>query len=71
MKIQELRENAGLSRVEVAARLGLDKSSISHWEHGKTTPTSDKLPLLADLFGCSIDALYGRQTTAPNRQDSA
>lgn len=65
MNIQELRENAGLSRLEVASRLGLDKSTVSHWEHGKAIPRSDKLPLLADMFGCSIDELYGRDPPRP------
>lgn len=68
MKIQVLRENAGLTRLEVASRLGLDKSTVSHWEHGAAIPRADKLPLLADLFGCSIDELYGRDPPGRSRQ---
>lgn len=60
MKIQTLREKAGLSQAEVARRLGLDFSTVSHWERGTAIPRADKLPVLADLFGCSIDELYGR-----------
>ena len=68
MKIQVLRENAGLTRLEVASRLGLDKSTVSHWELGTAIPRADKLPLLADMFGCSIDELYGRDPPGRSRQ---
>lgn len=68
MKIQVLRENAGLTRLEVASRLGLDKSTVSHWEKGAAIPRADKLPLLADMFGCSIDELYGRDPPGRSRQ---
>lgn len=67
MNIQVLRENAGLSKVEVARRLGLDKSAVSHWENGTAIPRADKLPLLADMFGCSIDELYGRDSPRPEQ----
>ncbi len=60
MQIQAFRENAGLSKIEVARHLGVDLSAVCHWESGKAFPRADKLPELADLFGCSIDALFGR-----------
>jgi len=60
MQIQALRENAGLSKVEVARHLDVGISAVCHWESGKAIPRADKLPELADLFGCSIDALFGR-----------
>ena len=69
MEIQTLREKAGLSKTEVAYRLGLDLSTVCHWESGAAVPRTDKLPLLADLFGCTIDELYGR--APPDRADSA
>lgn len=68
MKIQILREKAGLSKTEVAQRLGLDLSTVCHWESGASVPRTDKLPLLANLFDCTIDELYGR--ASPDRADS-
>lgn len=62
MKIQTLREKAGLTKTEVAARLGLDLSTVCHWETGVTVPRTDKLPLLADMFGCTIDELFDRDS---------
>lgn len=70
MKIQVLREQAGLSQVDVARRLGLDKSTVCRWESGENVPRTDKLPILADLFGCSIDELYGRDPPGRGRESA-
>lgn len=61
MKIKEYREKLGLSSKELAERMGVDSTTVSAWESGRILPRAAKLPLLADLFGCSIDALYGRE----------
>ena len=37
------------------------------WEVGMARPSAEKLPLLADLLRCSIDALYGREFPGPER----
>ena len=60
MRIRELREQSGLTRSEVARRMGVKHTSVLQWETGKAMPAAAKLPKRADLFGCSIDALYGR-----------
>ena len=60
MKLKELRENAGLSKTEISRRLGVTLSTVCHWERGAAIPRTNKLPLLADMFGCTIDELYGR-----------
>lgn len=64
MKLQELREAAGFSKSEVARRLGVDLSTVCHWERGAAVPRTDKLPALADMLGCSIDNLFGRDPQA-------
>lgn len=61
MKIKELREAAGLSGADVARALGVDSAAVVRWENGKALPRAAKLPVLADLFGCTIDALFGRE----------
>ena len=60
MRIRELREAAGLSQMDLARQMRVSGPSVIQWETGRTLPTADKLPRLADLLGCSIDALYGR-----------
>jgi len=55
-----MRVAAGLTQLEVARTMDVDVSSVGHWEIGDTMPTAAKLPKLADLYGCTIDALFGR-----------
>lgn len=61
MKIKELREAAGLSRIELVQAMGVDQAAVCRWENGQNMPRAEKLPALADLLGCSIDALFGRE----------
>lgn len=63
MRIREHREAMGLTRIQVADRLGVTKVAVRKWEVGLTMPNADKLPALADLLNCSIDALYGRDSS--------
>ena len=60
MKIKELREAAGLSQADVVRAMGVDQAAVFRWEQGTAMPRAAKLPQLADLFGCTIDALFGR-----------
>lgn len=60
MRIKERRESVGLTRVQVADRLGVSAAAVRKWEVGMARPSAEKLPLLADLLRCSIDALFGR-----------
>ncbi|OUN23708.1 hypothetical protein B5G34_01055 [Flavonifractor sp. An82] len=69
MRIKEYREAMGLTRIQVADRLGVTKVAVRKWEVGLAMPNADKLPALADLLGCSIDALYGRDR--PEERDAS
>lgn len=61
MRIKELREAAGLSQADVVRALGVDQAAVHRWENGLAFPRAAKLPILADLFGCTIDDLFGRE----------
>ena len=67
MRIKERRESVGLTRVQVADRLGVSAAAVRKWEVGMARPSAEKLPLLADLLHCSIDALYGREFPGAER----
>lgn len=64
MKIRELREAAGLTQADVVRAMGVDQAAVCRWENGQSMPRAAKLPALADLFGCTIDALFGRGQTS-------
>lgn len=61
MMIKERREAMGLTRIQLADSLGVTTVAVRKWEVGLAMPNADKLPALADLLNCSIDALYGRE----------
>jgi len=62
VKIRKFREAAGLTMTELAGKLGVNVSTVYRWETGEDTPSSPRLPLLADTLGCTIDQLYGRDS---------
>lgn len=66
LKLRELREAKGLNQRRVAAELGITPSAVAQWELGQKNPTMRNLIALADLLGCTIDQLLGRdgQTSA-------
>lgn len=56
--IFKFRSAVGISQNELAARLGVSPQAVSKWEHGLCCPDIALLPLLADVFGKSIDELF-------------
>lgn len=62
MRIKEYRKAAGLTQVKLAEVMGVSQSTVCSWETGAVKPPSDALPKLADLFHCTIDALFGRES---------
>lgn len=62
MRLKEIRKENGITQVQLAELMDVGQSTICGWEKGSVNIPSDKLPLLADLFGCTIDALFGRET---------
>lgn len=57
--LKELREARKLSQEELAKAVNMSLSSVQKWEQDKADPNTGKLIELADLFGCSIDYLFG------------
>lgn len=57
-KIKQLRFKAGLTQEQLADRLGVVAQSVSKWENSVAMPDIANLPLLAEVFGVSIDDLF-------------
>lgn len=68
-RLKELREQRDMLQGELAAAVGVSRSTVAMWESGAIMPGADKLPKLADALGCSIDALYGREPTGELRKE--
>lgn len=56
-KLIELRKSKGLSQDELGNSLGVSRQTISKWELAQSYPDFQRLVLLSDYFGLSLDAL--------------
>ena len=59
--IAQLRRAKGLTQAELGEMLGVSNQAVSKWESEMTMPDVMLLPAIADVFGCSIDALFSRE----------
>lgn len=59
--IARLRKERGMTQEALAEVIGVSAQTISKWENSATWPDVALLPVIADVFGVSIDALYGRE----------
>jgi transcriptional regulator with XRE-family HTH domain len=60
-KIQGLRKQEGLTQATLAEKLNISFQAVSKWESGQSSPDITLLPELSEIFGVSIDALFGRE----------
>jgi len=67
-RILALRKEKNLTQEALAEQLGLSFQAVSKWENKQSCPDIALLPVLADIFGVSVDSLFGRQTATTNQQ---
>ncbi len=73
-RIKQLRTNANMKQQELVdllrVRYSIETSriTISRWENGRQTPETYNLRCIADLFGVSLDYLFGieKESSARN-----
>lgn len=56
-KLIKLRKSMGLSQEDLANEINVTRQTISKWELGTTIPNMDKLKLISNYFGVSVDEL--------------
>ena len=56
-KLLTMRKKQGLSQEELGLELQVSRQTISKWEAGQSYPDFQKLVLLSDYFGMSLDEL--------------
>ena len=74
-KIRQLRFKAGLTQEQLGEKLGVGAQSVSKWENAVAMPDITSLPLLAEVFGVTIDDLFDltaeqRLNRLENRMDA-
>lgn len=55
--IAQFRKKAGLTQVELAAKLNVSDKAVSRWENGLGYPEITQFPALASIFGVTVDRL--------------
>lgn len=58
-RLEKLRDEKNVSRVQLAAALGLPRTTIEKFETGRLTPTKEQYEKLARFFGVSAAFLKG------------
>lgn len=64
--IADLRKEKGITQEVLAGSVGVSTQAVSKWETGVAAPDVALLPVIADYFGTSIDALFGRKRGKPD-----
>lgn len=59
-RIAQLRDEKRWTQEQTAAKLGISRAALSHYEKNRREPDSETLTKFADLYQVSIDYLVGR-----------
>lgn len=54
-RIQSLRKAKGMSQEELADKIGVSRQAVSKWESGQSTPDSEKIIIMSELFEVTTD----------------
>ena len=58
-KFQELLNKTGKTSYQVSKDTGISETVFSYWKSGRSKPKIDKLKVLADYFGVTVDYFIG------------
>ena len=61
--LSQLRMRAKLTQAELARRMGVSRAVVNNWEQFKNWPSSEYLPKIAEVLGCSVEDLYRDHST--------
>ncbi|MDY4976751.1 MAG: helix-turn-helix domain-containing protein [Clostridia bacterium] len=62
-RLRKLRESKGLYQKDVAAVLGVDRTTYVKYERGDSDPGKENLIKLANFFDVSVDYILGNEDT--------
>lgn len=69
--IAAYRKNTGLTQEKLAEMIGISPQSVSKWENDVSLPDTALLPVLAEIFSVSIDALFGTATAQDSNKENS
>ena len=65
-RLKVLRKKEGYTQADVAAKLGIDRSTYAKYETGQSEPNFEMLQKLSDLFHASIEFLINGTSRPPS-----
>ncbi|MDW2041536.1 helix-turn-helix transcriptional regulator, partial [Vibrio sp. 2130-1] len=65
--IKRLREEKGVTQLEMAKSVGASAKTVMNWESGKTEPKASELVLIAKRLGVSVNEVLGREQNPHER----
>lgn len=65
---EKILKERGLTNYKVSKDTGIAQSVLSTWKNKGTTPKADKLQILAEYLGVSIDYLLGVQQNVQSEE---
>ncbi|WP_417093993.1 helix-turn-helix domain-containing protein [Intestinimonas timonensis] len=68
-RMEELRNERGLSRPALSAALGFPKNAAEKFETGRQTPTKEQQEKIAAYFGVSVFYLRGESSDRTRQED--
>lgn len=66
--IRSLRIARGITQEQFGYEMGVSAQAVSRWENGATYPDITMLPMIADFFDVTLDALMGRGRELDSRE---
>jgi transcriptional regulator with XRE-family HTH domain len=66
--LREVRQEAGLTQMQLAERLGVLQSEVSNWERGEKRLDLIELCQIVDAIGISLHAFVARFESRAGRQ---
>lgn len=64
-RLSELRRESKMTQEEFANKLGITPQAVSKWENGMAFPDITMLPKVAEVYGVSLDELFGNEKEQP------
>lgn len=61
--LRKIREERGLTQVELANKLGISQSTLARFESNSKNPSLPLAIQIADTLDCSLDVLTGRKVS--------
>lgn len=67
-----MRRRAGITAADLAERMHYSRTTIYFWEQGRCWPSSQELPRIAEILGCTIDDLFTdhNEELTPEKEDT-